>query len=111
MVLGAPVSGLAAGLAFDGSTSGPVTMKSPLIIRRVSVVIGAFPSPPSASRRDRRRVGVLELEPVGQAAAEIARAAPGAVRFTGRRSGKLLHHDPVALDFVQIELDRCCRLG
>jgi hypothetical protein len=34
-----------------------------------------------------------------------------AVRFTGRRSGKLLHHDPVALDFVQIELDRRCRLG
>jgi hypothetical protein len=45
MVLGAPISGLAAGLAFNGSTSGPVTMKLPLIIRRVSVVIGAFPSP------------------------------------------------------------------
>jgi len=39
MVLGAPVSGLAAGLAFDGSTSGPVTTKSALIIRMVSVVI------------------------------------------------------------------------
>jgi hypothetical protein len=26
-------------------------------------------------------------------------------------SAKLLHHDPVALDFVQIELDRRCRLG
>ena len=26
-------------------------------------------------------------------------------------SGKLLHHDAVALDFVQIKLDRCGRLG
>ena len=26
-------------------------------------------------------------------------------------SGEFLHHDPVALDFVQIELDRCRRLG
>jgi hypothetical protein len=61
MVLGAPVSGLAAGLAFDGSKSGPVTMKSPLIIRRVSVVIGAFPSPPSASRRTAGAAGFLNL--------------------------------------------------
>ena len=34
-------------------------------------------------------------------------ARSSAVRFTGRRSGKLLHHDPVAPDFVQIKLDRC----
>ena len=26
-------------------------------------------------------------------------------------SAQLLHHDPVALDFVQIKLDRCGRLG
>jgi hypothetical protein len=28
-----------------------------------------------------------------------------------RLSAKLLHHDPVALDFVQIKLVRCSRLG
>jgi hypothetical protein len=28
-----------------------------------------------------------------------------------RPSSKLLHHDPVALDFVQIKLDRCGCLG
>ena len=26
-------------------------------------------------------------------------------------SGEFLHHDAVALDFIQIELDRCGRLG
>ena len=26
-------------------------------------------------------------------------------------SAKLLHHDPVTLDFVQVKLDRCSRLG
>ena len=68
MVLGAPVSGLAAGLAFDGSTSGPVTMKSPLIIRRVSVVIGAFPSSPSASRFTAGAAGFLSLSQSGDLA-------------------------------------------
>ena len=68
MVLGAPISGLAAGLAFDGSTSGPVTMKSPLIIRRVSVVIDAFPSPPSASRFTAGAAGFLNLSQSGDLA-------------------------------------------
>ena len=40
-----------------------------------------------------------------------ARASPGAVRFTGRRSASLPHDDPVALNFVQTKLDRCGRLG
>jgi hypothetical protein len=35
----APVSRLAPALDFIGSTSGPLTMKSPLIIRMVSMVI------------------------------------------------------------------------
>ena len=29
----------------------------------------------------------------------------------GHRSGEFLHHDPVALDFVQTKLDRCGCLG
>jgi hypothetical protein len=29
----------------------------------------------------------------------------------GSPSTKLLHHDPVALDFVEIKLDRCGRLA
>ena len=31
--------------------------------------------------------------------------------YTGRRSAKLLHHDPAALEFVQLKLDRCGCLG
>jgi hypothetical protein len=50
-------------LNFIGSTSRPVIMKSPLIIRMVSLVI-ALPQSSSASLH-RRRLRVLKLEPAG----------------------------------------------
>ena len=65
MVLGAPVSGLAAGLAFDGSTSGPVTMKLPLIMRMVNVVIASVSCPnPPPPRASLPALPHSELEPV-----------------------------------------------
>jgi hypothetical protein len=49
---------------------------------------------------------VLEPRPVRRAACAVARAAPGADRFTGRRSGEFLHEKPPLLLFIKLEQDR-----
>ena len=61
----APVARLRAALNFIGAMSGPVTMKSPLTTRMVSVVIAATLPDPSLLRvpADRWCLRVLELEP------------------------------------------------
>jgi hypothetical protein len=47
----------------------------------------------------RRCCRIPEREPVGR---------PGRLFVqSGRRSAELLHHEPLALDFVQIKMDRC----
>ena len=58
----------------------------------------------------RRRNGAFWRTSGGMAAAPPTTVA-GDRRCTARRSGEFLHHDPVALDFVQIKLDRRDRLG
>jgi hypothetical protein len=46
-------------------------------------------------------------EMLGLAGRRIAETLPQVATRAGPPSAKLLHHDPVALDFVQIKLERC----
>src|SRR4051794_39457458 len=69
-----------------------------------------------ATRRDRTTTGlsrylINRAQGIEWSVISTCVEGNGAALLKPHHSAKLLHHDPVALNFVQAKLDRCGRLG